>query len=295
MHFKFFSVKEIQKFIDENNLAIHKRFSQNFLINAGVVDTIIKFSEINKDDLVIEIGCGLGSLTNKLIGTNCSIIGFELDKAYIKLLKSQFGNIKNFNLIEGDFLKEIDKIKNKIDKNNYRSIKILGNLPYNITTPILDKIFTTPIYFDLIIFMMQKEVAERVIAKEGTKQFGSLSIFSQFYSDPKIIARISPKSFYPAPKVESSLVYLKKKKNKYKVLDEKFFFKVARSMFISRRKQIKNNLMLSPLLKEIDNNKIIESLNNADIPLTIRGETLSIEKIVELSNGLYKIINDKKD
>lgn len=294
MHFKFFSIKEIQNFINENNLAIHKKYSQNFLINSGVVDTIIKFSKINKDDLIIEIGCGLGSLTHKLIATNCSLIGVEVDKAYIKFLKSQFENNKNFTLIEGDFLKEIDQIKNSLNKNNYSSIKILGNLPYNITTPILDKIFTTPLYFDLIIFMMQKEVAERIIAKEGTKKFGSLSIFSQFYSEPKIIAKISPKSFYPTPKVESSLVYFEKKENKYQVLDKKLFFKITRSIFINRRKQIKNNLILSPLLKEIDKNKIIEALNNSNIPLTIRGEMLSIDKIVNFSNELYKNINENK-
>ena len=193
MQFKYFSIREIQNFINENNLAIHKKYSQNFLINSGVVDTIITFAKIEKEDLVLEIGCGLGSLTNKLIQTGCTLMGFEVDKAFIKLLKTQFSDNKNFTLIEGDFLKEIEKTKNEINKTKYKNIKILGNLPYHITTPILDKIFTTPIRFDLIIFMMQKEVAERITAKEGTKQYGSLSIFSQFYSNPKIIAKISPR------------------------------------------------------------------------------------------------------
>lgn len=290
MQFKYFSIREIQNFINENNLAIHKKYSQNFLINSGVVDTIITFAKIEKEDLVLEIGCGLGSLTNKLIQTGCTLMGFEVDKAFIKLLKTQFSDNKNFTLIEGDFLKEIEKTKNEINKTKYKNIKILGNLPYHITTPILDKIFTTPIRFDLIIFMMQKEVAERITAKEGTKQYGSLSIFSQFYSNPKIIAKISPKSFYPSPKVDSSLVYFEKQHNKYPVKDKILFFKIARSIFINRRKQIKNNLILSPLLKNIDKDKIIQALNNSNIPFTIRGEILSIAKIVELSNELYKII-----
>src|SRR4030042_2834880 len=142
MNFKFYSIREIQNFIKENNLAIRKRFSQNFLINSGVIDTMIKYSEIQKDDLVIEIGCGLGSLTHKIIEKNCTLIGFEIDKAYIKLLKSQFSNNNNFILIEGDFIKEIGKTISNITLNKYNKIKILGNLPYNITTPILDKIFT---------------------------------------------------------------------------------------------------------------------------------------------------------
>ena len=291
MQFKYFSVKEIQNFITENNLAIHKKFSQNFLINSGVVDTIIKNANIEKEDIVIEIGCGLGSLTNKLIQTDCTLIGFEVDKAYIKLLKTQFIDKKNFTLIEGDFLKEIEKIKDEINKNKIKKIKILGNLPYHITTPILDKIFTTPIDFNLIIFMMQKEVAERIIAKEGTKQYGSLSIFSQFYAKPKIIAKISPKSFYPTPKVESSIVYFEKQDNKFNVIDKTLFFKIVRSLFFNRRKQIKNNLMLSPILQNIDQKKIIEALNNSQIPLTVRGEILSIDKIVDFSNELYKLIN----
>ncbi len=294
MSFKYFSIREIQNFINENNLAIHKKYSQNFLINSGVVDTIIKYSEIQKDDLVIEIGCGLGSLTYKIIEKNCTLIGFEIDKAFIKLLKSQFSNNSNFILVEGDFIKEIDKVISKININNYNKIKILGNLPYNITTPILNKIFTTPIFFDLLIFMMQKEVAERITAKEGSKKYGSLSIFSQFYSNPKIIANISPRSFYPSPKVESSYVYFQRAENKYHVFDKKLFFKIARSLFSNRRKQIKNNLLLSPILNDIEKENIINALNNSKIPFEIRGEMLSIDKIVELSNEFYKLINHEK-
>lgn len=294
MSFKFFSVREIQNFINENDLAIRKKYSQNFLINSGVVDTIIRYADIQKNDLVIEIGCGLGSLTHKIIEKGCTSIGFEIDKAYIKLLKSMFSSNSNFILIEGDFIKEIDKTINAIEKNKYNKIKILGNLPYNITSPILDKIFTTPIFFDLIIFMMQKEVAERITAKEGTKKYGSFSIFSQFYSNPKIISNISPKSFYPSPKIESSYVYFQRAQDKYNVFDQKLFFKIARSLFSNRRKQIKNNLLLSPILNDTEKKNIINALNNSKIPLEIRGEMLSIDRIVELSNELFKLINHEK-
>ncbi|MCK4797294.1 MAG: ribosomal RNA small subunit methyltransferase A [Spirochaetes bacterium] len=295
MHFKYFSIKEIKKFIQDNNLAILKKFGQNFLINSGVVDTIVQNSQICKEDLVIEIGCGLGSLTHKIIATECTLIGFEIDNAYIKNLKTQFGDKKNFNLIEGNFLNEIKSaymhsmLIPKINGEKYRKIIFLGNLPYNITTPILEKIFVTPIYFDDIIFMIQKEVAERIIAREGTRQYGSLSIFCQFYSSPKIIANISPRSFYPSPKVESSLVHFKSRENTFNIINQKFFFKIVKSLFINRRKQIKNNLILSPLLNQLDKNMITKALEKANIEPTIRGEMLSIQKIVILSNELYKL------
>lgn len=291
MEFNYFSITSINKFIQDNNLAINKKLGQNFLINSGVIDTIIKNSNLTEKDIAFEIGCGLGSLTHKLIKSGATVIGFEIDKAYIKLLKTLFVDCKNFKLIEGDFLKEVEKIINDIDLKNFNKVIFFGNLPYYITTPILEKIFESKIYFDKLYFMMQKEVAQRILAKSGTKSYGALTIFCNYYADCNIIARLSPRSFYPAPKVDSVIMEFIRKEKKIEVFDEKLFFKVARSMFINRRKQIKNNLLNSPFLSTIEKNNISEALKNTNIMETIRGEELSIENIAKLSNELFKLIN----
>jgi len=293
MHFKYFSINEINNFLSENGLSINKKFGQNFLINAGVVDTAIKNALIGSNDLIFEIGCGLGSLTHKLIATKAAVIGFEIDRAYIKLLKEQFNEYENFKLTEGDFLKKIDDILKSTDLKKYGRVLFFGNLPYNITSPILEKILTGNIYFDEIYFMMQKEVAERIAAKEGTKKYGSLSIFCRFYTETKIIARVSPKSFYPQPKVDSCIMQFVKKREKLNLLNEEYFFKVSRSLFINRRKQLKNNLQMSPFIKNLNNEILIKALENSEIPPEARGEELSIERIARLANELYKLINNR--
>lgn len=289
MHFKYFSVKEIQNFLQENNLSINKKFGQNFLINAGVVDVMVRHADLSPDDLVIEIGCGLGSLTQKIIGQNPQFYGFEIDKAYITLLKKQFSNRENFNLIEGDFLKQIEDFTANHDLKAYKRVIIMGNLPYNITTPILEKIFSIPVHFNELYFMMQKEVAERIAAKEGNKKYGSLSVFCQYFTTPKIIINISPRSFYPAPKISSCVVKFERKNDLIPVTDKDFFFKVVRSLFINRRKQIKNNLIMSPILPEIDKEMASTALAAQNIEPSLRGEMLSIERIAGLANELYTL------
>ena len=138
--------------LTNGNIAIRKKYSQNFLINSSVIDRIIDYSEIQENDLVLEIGCGLGNLTHKLIEKKINVIGFEIDRAYIKNLRLMFGKYNNFKLIEGDFLLNINK--NNYNYDNFNRIFILGNIPYNITSQILEKIFMTPIYFDVLIFML---------------------------------------------------------------------------------------------------------------------------------------------
>lgn len=290
MQFKYFSINEIQRFINENSLAINKKYGQNFLINAGVIDHIVKNANLSKTDLVIEIGCGLGSLTHKILESGCDLLGVEIDRGYITNLKDQFGGNPNFTLIEGDFLKKIDEIEKYTQGKNYNKIEMLGNIPYNITTPIMAKIFESKINYNSLIFMTQKEVAERIIAKENCKSYGRLSIFCQIFTEPRIIAEISPRSFYPKPKVDSSVILFKKRKKEFDIKDKDLFFKIVRSLFMNRRKQIKNNLLKSPLLNEHEKSCVLKALENADISLNIRGEKLSIEKIVLFVNEVYKLV-----
>ncbi|MBN2546294.1 MAG: ribosomal RNA small subunit methyltransferase A [Spirochaetes bacterium] len=293
MHFKYFSIKEINNFLTENHLSINKKYGQNFLINSGVVDTIIKNANIQSDDLVIEIGCGLGSLTHKLIATKAAVTGFEIDRAYIKLLKNEYEKHENFRLIQGDFLKKIDDVLKTTNLKKYKRILYFGNLPYNITSPVLEKILTGNIHFNELYFMMQKEVAERIRAIEGSKKYGSLSVFCRFYTDTKIIAKVSPRSFFPEPKVESCIMQFIKKQINLNPLSREYFFKVSRSLFINRRKQLKNNLMMSPFIKNLNNEILIKALKNSAIPPEARGEELSIERIVRLSDEIYKLVKDR--
>ncbi len=286
MEFKYYSVNEINEFLQSNGLSVNKRFGQNFLINAGVADSIVKKAELSEDDLVFEIGCGLGSLTNRILLENPTTYGFEIDKAYILHINKLFNENKKFQLIAGDFLKTFDGLKTKIDRNAYRKTVFLGNLPYYITTPILEKIFTSGFGFDLIIIMLQKEVAERIISGPGTKKYGSLSVYCQFYSDPKVIINVSPSSFYPRPSVDSSVIMFKKKDNIYNVKNIDLFFRFSNSIFMNRRKQLKNNILFAVKLNDIEKQLILDSLEKLSIPTSIRGEELSVERIAEIVNNI---------
>lgn len=294
MEFKYYSVKEINAFLEAKGLAVNKKFGQNFLINSGVCDTIVKNLELTPDDVVFEIGCGLGSLTNRLIDSLAGkVIGFEIDNAYQKHLKNLFKDYSKFTLVSGDFLKEFENAV-KMHLAPGQKPVITGNLPYYITTPIMEKIFTGTCGFSRAAFMMQKEVGERVVSKAGNKKYGSLSIFCQYYSQPKIIANISPASFYPQPNVNSVVLRFVHREFEPLADNEKLFFAVARSLFINRRKQLKNNFALSPFLKAIPLELILQAMEQCSIPMEERGENLSIEQIIHLSNVINKLNSESK-
>ncbi len=285
MDFKFYSVGEIKQYLDSLNLTVNKSFGQNFLINAGVADGIVRAMDINEEDLVFEIGCGLGSLTNRILIKKPDFYGFEIDKGYITHLNKLFSSEPRFHLIAGDFLKTFEKSVAEIDRSKYRQTVFAGNLPYYITTPILDKIFKSEFGFDKIITMVQKEVAERITAGPGTKKYGSLSIFCQFYAEPKIISSVKPASFYPRPAVDSTVILFTKRKVSYNVKSTELFFKFVNSIFMNRRKQLKNNIECAVKLSPDEKEMIINGLSKSSVPLTGRGEELNIAKIVEIINN----------
>lgn len=294
MDFKYYSVKEINTFLQAKGLAVNKKFGQNFLINSGVCDTIVRNLELTPNDVVFEIGCGLGSLTNRLIDSPAGkIVGFEIDNAYQKHLTGLFKDFSKFTFVPGDFLKEFDNAVKTHLAPGQKPV-ITGNLPYYITTPIMEKIFTGTCGFSRAAFMMQKEVGERVVSKAGNKKYGSLSIFCQYYSEPKIIANISPASFYPQPNVNSVVLRFVHRAFKPQADNEKLFFAVARSLFINRRKQLKNNFAFSPFLKSVPQELILQAMSQCGIPAEERGENLNIEQIIHLSNVLNKLISESK-
>lgn len=294
MDFKYYSVKEINAFLTAKGLAVNKKFGQNFLINSGVCDTIVRNLELTPNDVVFEIGCGLGSLTNRLIDSSAAkVVGFEIDNAYQKHLQNIFRDSCKFTLVAGDFLKEFENaVKTHLAPG--QQPVITGNLPYYITTPIMEKIFTATLGFSRAAFMMQKEVGERVVSKAGNKKYGSLSIFCQYYSEPKIIANISPASFYPQPNVNSVVLRFVHRTYEPSADNEQLFFAVARSLFINRRKQLKNNFALSPFLKSIPLEHIFQAMEQCAIAPEERGENLSIEQIIHLSNVINKLNSESK-
>ncbi|OHD16110.1 MAG: ribosomal RNA small subunit methyltransferase A [Spirochaetes bacterium GWD1_27_9] len=284
----FYDVKEIENFLKENNLSIQKKFSQNFLIREDIAIKIAESLEITPNSLVLEIGCGLASLTNKILQKGCQFIGFEIDWAYIKLLKENFSSNPKFSLIEGDFLKKFDDIVKSIDKTKFDKIILVGNLPYGITKEIFEKVFTSSFNFDTVCFMIQKEVTEKITSNPSSDRYSYISIISQINKDIKIVTQLSPEYFYPMPNIHSDVV-LFKKDNTIEILDNNLFFKVAKSLFLSRRKKIKNNLLLSPYLKHFTESDFAKALKESNINENIRGETLSLNEIANLTNNLFRM------
>jgi 16S rRNA (adenine1518-N6/adenine1519-N6)-dimethyltransferase len=288
MEFKYYDIKEINLFLKNNNISIQKKFGQNFLLDIDIIDLIIKKAQIEKDDLVLEIGCGLGGLTNKILEKGCTTIGFELDRAYNKFLKENFKSDK-FQLIEGDFLKESQKVFDRVNKDKYRKIIIIGNLPYYITKPIFEKVFTSKLNFDVICFMIQKEVREKIMSREGSKKYSFLSIITQVNKDLEIIIEVPSRSFYPSPDVDSEVIVFTPVKEKIDISDMDLFYNLSRSLFFSRRKKINNNLASSPFLGPEDKELIKKILSYLNISDNLRGENLSISQIIDISNELYKL------
>jgi 16S rRNA (adenine1518-N6/adenine1519-N6)-dimethyltransferase len=291
MDFKYYSVKEIIYFLKEKGISCQKKFGQNFLIDPAIADSITESLEINENDLVLEIGCGIGSLTNKILGKGCRVIGFEIDRAFIRFLKEYFTSDK-FTLIEGDFLKEADKVFGAIKKENYGQIKIVGNLPYYITKPIIEKIFTSSFEFDSYCIMVQKEVADKMRSNEGGKKYSFLSIISQVNKDLSVVCDAGHDSFFPSPDVESEVLMFKPAKNKIEILNKKIFFDLAKSLFLNRRKKITNNLNLSPFFNPKEKELLKKILYNFKISDNLRGENIPIDSIIRISNELWTQINE---
>lgn len=265
--------------IIRNNYRPKKRFGQNFLIDKNIVNLIISSAELRKEDTVLEIGAGRGELT-RYIAQYCNVIAVELDRNLSQHLQDEFKGYKNVQIIQSDILK-IDF--SKLDINN---CKVIGNIPYYITTPILFKLIENKGYFKDIILTVQKEIAERIVANSGNKDYGVLSIMVQYHTESEIIKIISKNCFYPKPKVDSAVLKLKiLKKPKYEIKNEKLFVNLVKTSFQQRRKMFKNALLrLGYTEKTI---KTVYSELNAD--LKVRGEDLSIEQFVGFSNALSEV------
>ena len=268
-------------------LKAKKRFGQNFLIDERVINNIIEKSNILNDDVVIEIGPGLGNLTEELLNTGSKVIAFEIDNDMINILNDRFKDRDNLVVINKDIL-QVD-IQDIIEKYvGDKKIKVVANLPYYITTPIMFKLFKYASYIDTMTIMVQKEVAERIIAGPGSKDYGVLSINTRFYGISEKLFDVPNTSFTPAPNVTSSVVKISMEKLSG-VQDEDTFFKLVKASFAQRRKKIINSIENSNMIN-IQKDRLRSILENRDISENTRAEEVNIEKYVEISNAIYNEI-----
>lgn len=278
--------------LQKYNFNFQKKFGQNFLIDTHVLDKIINAAEITKEDFVLEIGPGIGTMTQYLCENAREVVAVEIDKNLIPILEDTLKEYDNVTVINEDVLK-VDINKLAEEKNNKKPIKVVANLPYYITTPIIMGLFESHVPIDSITIMVQKEVAERMQVGPGTKEYGALSLAVQYYAKPEIIANVPPNCFMPRPKVGSAVIRLTRhKETPVQVEDEKLMFHIIRASFNQRRKTLVNGLKNAgelSLSKEI----IEESIEELGVPLTIRGEALSLEQFAMLSNIIYRKIENK--
>ena len=265
------------------NFTFQKKFGQNFLIDTHVLDKIIAAAEITKDDFVLEIGPGIGTMTQYLAQAAGKVAAVEIDKNLIPILADTLSAYDNVEVINDDILK-VDINKLAEEKNGGKPIKVVANLPYYITTPIIMGLFESHVPIDSITIMVQKEVADRMQVGPGTKEYGALSLAVQYYAKPEIVAIVPPNCFMPRPNVGSAVIRLTRHKEvPVQVNDEKLMFKIIRASFNQRRKTLANGLNNAPdihLSKEV----IQESIEELGVPVTIRGEALTLQQFAQLSN-----------
>lgn len=278
-----------------NKYGIHanKSLGQNFLINNEVVSTIIESANISNKDLVIEIGPGLGTLTSRLLEKAGKVICVELDDRMISILEDRFKLYNNFELIHNDVLKvDLNKIiEENLENSNLKTAKIVANLPYYITTPIIMKLLEEKLNIETITVMIQKEVADRLVALPGTKNAGAITYSVYYYADAIKIIDVEKNSFIPEPNVTSTVIQLKiRKESLLQVENEELMFKIIKQTFMQRRKTLVN--ALSNLAIFNNKEEIIQLLKELNINEKVRGEALTIEQYAKITNRILKKIEN---
>ncbi len=270
--------------IKKYDFAFQKKFGQNFLIDSHVLDKIIAAAGVTKEDVVLEIGPGFGTMTQYLAEAAKEVIAVEIDKTLIPILHETLVDYENVTIINEDILK-VDIAKLVEEKNGGKPIKVVANLPYYITTPIIMGLFESHVPLDNITVMVQKEVAQRMQAGPGTKDYGALSLAVQFYAEPYIVANVPPNCFIPRPGVGSAVIRLTKWENPpIAVKDEKLLFALIRASFNQRRKTLQNSLVNGGI--SVTKEQVVEALEKLELSPTVRGEALTLEQFASLSDTL---------
>lgn len=279
--------------IPQNTIAVlqkhqfhtQKRYGQNFLIDTAVLTRIIRAAEISGEDCVLEIGPGIGTMTQYLAEQAREVVAVEIDRNLIPILEETLAPYSNVTVINEDILK-VDIGKLAEEKNGGRPIKVVANLPYYITTPIIMSLFESHVPLDSVTIMVQKEVADRMQAGPGTKDYGALSLAVQYYAKPQIVANVPPNCFLPRPNVGSAVIRLiRYAEPPVQAADETRMFALIRAAFNQRRKTLCNALGNAPELG-ISREQTAQALEKMGLPLTVRGEALSLEQFAELEREM---------
>ena len=273
------TIEILQKY----NFNFQKKFGQNFLIDEHVLDKIIRAAEITKDDYVLEIGPGIGTMTQYLACAAREVTAVEIDRALIPILEDTLKEYDNVSIINEDILK-VDIAALAKEKNGGRPIKVVANLPYYITTPIIMGLFESHVPLESITVMVQKEVADRMRVGPGTKDYGALSLAVQYYAEPYIVANVPPNCFMPRPAVGSAVIRLTRhQKPPVEVMDEKLMFRLIRASFNQRRKTLANGLKNSGALN-LSKEVITAAIEKLGKGSSVRGEALDLEEFARLTN-----------
>ena len=277
------TIQVIQKY----NFDFQKRFGQNFLIDEHVIEKIMKAADLTEEDCILEIGPGLGTMTQYLAEVVREVIAVEIDKNLIPILKDTLSGYSNIIIRNEDILKvDINTLVN--EHNQGKPIKVVANLPYYITTPIIMGLFEKHVPLESMIVMVQKEVAERMQVGPGTKDYGALSLAVQYYAEPEIVANVPQNCFIPRPNVGSAVIKLTRHKQPpVKTKDEAALFQIIRASFNQRRKTLINSLRNASDLS-YEKEEIEMALKQMELPLTIRGEALNLEQFARLTDILVK-------
>ena len=280
---KLYSPSEINEIRTIFGFRNSKSLGQNFLTDKNIIDRIIEGSEIGPEDLVIEIGPGIGVITREAAATAKKVVAVEIDEDLLPVLQYTLGDLNNVEVVNQDILKT--DLKALIKAQDFAGkVRVIGNLPYYITTPIIMKLLEEDIDCETITVMMQKEVADRLKAAPGKKECGAISLMVQYFADVKEIAKVPRTVFIPQPKVDSTVLRLDVRKEKpVAVEDEEYFFKVIKAGFAQRRKTVANSLSV---LGDVTRAEILEALEKAGIEPVRRGETLSLEEYAKLTKAL---------
>ena len=264
------------------DIKMSKKLGQNFLIKRGIVDEIVKAADLQEGEPVLEIGPGIGTLTQGLAQSGANVTAIELDTRLLEVLDTTLAQYSNVTIVHGDVLKlDVPSIM------NHKPFKVVANLPYYITTPIIMSLLESRLPIERLVVMVQKEVALRMVAKPGTKDYGALSVAVQYYTKPDIVLDVPPKSFLPAPAVTSSVIRcVLRDKPPVDVVDEKLFFRVVKAGFAQRRKTFANTMKTTGLSK----NRIEELLAKANIDGQRRGETFTLQEFADVANAWAALI-----
>lgn len=292
MNSKLSSHKATMEVVKKHGFRFNKSLGQNFLIDDNIIDSIIKGSNVKRGDRVIEVGPGIGTLTREIANIAEKILAIEIDKNLIPVLEDTMKSYDNFRVVNEDIMKA--DINSLIDKYlDDKPVKLIANLPYYITTPIIMKFLEENINVTDIVVMVQKEVAERMNANPGGKDFGALSVAVQYYCDTEIIAKVPRHMFVPQPNVDSIVIALRVRENKkYNVDNEELFFKIVKAAFGQRRKTLLNSLTSMGIFEK---SRVLDILRISQIDEKRRGETLSLDEFSILSNNMNKVIEEAKD